>query len=108
MENKIKVSPLACLYHDEKENRLRIEVEFPDVGEKNISLDMKKDSFCVNASTEDAEYSGCYRLGHEVEPDKTETRYENGTLKIFTPFKGWEWKEPRRTTLYVNAPVVRG
>lgn len=108
METKRMVSPFASLSHDKDGKRLRIELELPDVNRENISLDMKKDGFCILApGNNDIDYQGCYDLEHEVEPEKTESVCEDGLLKIFTPFKGWEWK-PTPTTLYVNAPIVRG
>jgi HSP20 family molecular chaperone IbpA len=62
------------------------------VDKNTITLDMRKDSFCVNAPREDIEYAGCYMLAHEVDPDKTEARFESGLLKITAPIRGWESK----------------
>jgi len=109
IETKRVVSPFAWLNHHEDGRRLRIDVELPEVDQNKVSLDMKKDSFCISAPGEDnIEYQGCFFLEHEVEPEKTESRYEDGLFRIFTPFKGWEPPKESRTTLYVNAPVVRG
>ena len=91
MNNRSKITPCACFSHDDKDGRFKIELELPGVDKKNIKLDMRKDSFCVSAPRgEDAEYSGCYMLAHEVVPEKTEARYESGLLRIFTPMKDWE------------------
>lgn len=93
MNNKTKVIPCACFSHDDKEGRLKVEMELPGVNKKDISLDMRKDSFCVSAPRgEDTEFSGCYMLAHEINPEKTEARYENGLLRIFAPIKDWEHK----------------
>jgi HSP20 family molecular chaperone IbpA len=93
MNNRIKVTPCACVSHDEKEGRLSIEMELPGVDKKDILLEMRKDSFCVIAPRgEDTEYSGCFMLAHEVIPDKTEAKYESGLLRIFAPMKDWEHK----------------
>lgn len=93
MENRTKVTPCACFSHDDKDERLKIELELPGVDKKDISLDMRKDSLCVTAPRgEDTEYSGCYMLAHEVEPDKTEAKFENGLLRIFAPIRDWEHK----------------
>ncbi len=108
METKRMVSPFASLSHEKDGRRLRIDIELPDVNQENISLDMKNDGFCILASgNKDIDYQGCYDLGHEVEPEKTESKYEDGLFRILTPFKGGELN-PTRTTLYVNAPIVRG
>jgi HSP20 family protein len=93
MNNRTKVTPCACFSHDDKEGRLKIELELPGVDKKDISLDMRKDSFCVSAPRgEETEYSGCYMLAHQVEPDKAEAKYESGLLRIFAPIKDWEHK----------------
>lgn len=91
MAEKAKVTPCVCFSHDDKEGRLSIEVQLPGVDKKDISLEMRRDSFCVSASRgEDTQYSGCFMLAHEVESSKTQARYENGLLKVFAPIKGWE------------------
>lgn len=93
MDNKVKVTPCTCISHDRDEGRLKMELEMPGVDKKDIKLDMRQDSFCVSAPRgEDAEYSGCFMLAHEVLADKTEARYENGLLKINAPIRGWEQK----------------
>jgi len=90
MNTKTKVTPCACISHDDKDGRLKIELELPGVDKKDITLDMRKDSFCVSAPREDTEYSGCFMLAHEVVPEKTEAKYESGLLKVFAPIKDWE------------------
>ena len=88
-----KVSPCTCFSHDDQEGRLKIEVEMPGVDKAAISLDVRKDSFCVSALRgKDTEYSGCFNLAHEVVPEKTEARYESGLLKIFAPIRDWDRK----------------
>jgi hypothetical protein len=54
--------------------RLRIDMEMPGVDKKDISLEMRKNSFCVSAPRgQDTEYSGCFKFAHEIVPEKTET-----------------------------------
>jgi len=66
-------------------------MELPGVDKKDISLEMIKDSFCVSAPRgEDTEYLGCFMLAHEVMPERTEAKYENGLLRIFSPIRDWE------------------
>jgi HSP20 family molecular chaperone IbpA len=68
-------------------------LELPGVDKSDITLDMRKDSFCVSAPRgEETEYSGCFMLAHEVVPEKTEAKYESGLLRIFAPIKDWENK----------------
>jgi HSP20 family molecular chaperone IbpA len=100
-------SPFVTLAHDLEGKRLKIDVELPDVDEKNIILDMKKDSFCITAPRNGSQYSGCFLLDHEVEPDRIETKFEDGVLRIFTPFKGWGYWDRLREG-FMGRPVVRG
>jgi len=93
MNDKLKLAPCACFSHDETGGRLMVEVEMPGANKSDIKLDMRSDSLCLSAPRgDDAEYSSCFMLSHEVEPGKTEAKYENGILKIFSPIKGWEDK----------------
>jgi HSP20 family protein len=93
MNSKTKVTPCACFSHDDKDERIKIELELPGVDKKAISLDMRKDSFCVSAPRgEDTEYSGCFMLAHEVVPEKAEAKFESGLLRIFAPIRDWEHK----------------
>jgi len=89
MEDRKKVTPCTCFSHDDRKGALQIAVEMPGVDKNSISLDMRKDSFCVSAPREETEYSGCFMLAHEVEPDRAEARYENGLLSIVAPMKDW-------------------
>ena len=93
MDNKAKLTPCACFSHDESGSRLRIDIEMPGVDKKNIKLEMRKNSFCLSApKSENSEYASCCNLHHEIEPEKTEAKYENGLLRIFSPIKDWEKK----------------
>lgn len=93
MNNRIKVTPCACIPHDDQGGRLKIELEMPGVDKKDIRLEMRKDSFCLAAPRgEDTEYSGCFMLAHEVMPDKTKAEYESSLLRVFTPMTDWEQK----------------
>jgi HSP20 family molecular chaperone IbpA len=71
MDDKIKVMPCTCFSHDDQGGRLRIDMEMPGVDKKDISLEMRKDSFCVSAPRgQDTEYSGCFTLALEIVPKK--------------------------------------
>ncbi len=66
-------------------------MEMPGVNKNDIKLDMRSDSFCLSTPRgNDTEYSSCFKLSHELEPGKTEAKFENGLLRIFSPIKGWE------------------
>jgi len=103
---RTKLSPLVTLSHDLNTERLEIDVRLPDVDQKNISLDLKKDSFCITAPKNGTEYSGCFLLDHEVEPEKVETKYEEGVLRILAPYKNY-WDRLREG--FMGRPItVRG
>jgi HSP20 family molecular chaperone IbpA len=83
--------PGVCFSHDDQGGRLRIDMEMPGVDKKDISLEMRRDSFCVSAPRgQGTEYSGWFTLAHEIIPEKTEAQYESGLLKIFAPIKDWD------------------
>ena len=93
MDDKVRIMPCACFSHDDQGGRLKIDMEMPGVDKKDISLEMRKDSFCVSAPRgQDTEYSGCFDLAHEVVPEETEARYETGILRIFAPIRDWDRK----------------
>ncbi len=93
MNERTRTRPCACFSHDDREGRLKIEMELPGVKKQDISLDMRRNSFCVSAQRgEDFEYAACYTLVHEIHPEKAEAKYENGLLSIFAPLKDWEHK----------------
>ncbi|OGP92342.1 MAG: hypothetical protein A2156_14760 [Deltaproteobacteria bacterium RBG_16_48_10] len=98
MNDKTKLTPCTCFSHDETGGRLRIDLEMPGVSKDDIKLEMRKNSFCVRApKSENSEYSRCFLLTHEIEPGKSEAKYENGLLRIFCPIRDWEHK--------VNVPI---
>jgi len=104
---RTKVSLFISLSHDLWRKQLKIDVKLPEVDEKNISLEMKEHSFCITAPRNGIEYSGCFLLDYEAEPGKTETKYEDGVFRIFTPFKGsGEWDRLREG--YMGRPVIKG
>ena len=80
------IEACTCFFVDDKTGRLEIEVKLPGVQEKDVTLDMKKDNFCLRAvKGEDFEYSGCFVLPQEIEFDKREARFEDGLLRIIGP-----------------------
>ncbi len=93
MSEKNRLTPCACFSHDETGGRLRIDIEMPGVKREDIQLEMRKNSVCLSApKNENSEYASCFNLHHEIEPEKTEARYENGLLRIFSPIKDWDKK----------------
>jgi len=48
MTERMKLTPCTCFSHDEKEGRLGIQVQLLGADKKDISLEMRKDNFCVS------------------------------------------------------------
>ena len=93
MNDKIRITPCACVSHDDRNGRLQIELELPGVDKKDVKLEMRNDSFCLSAPRgKDTEYSGCFMLAHAVMPEKTEAKFDSSLLRIFAPIKDWEHK----------------
>ncbi len=104
---KAQVSPSVTVSHDLWNKRLQINVSLPDVDQKNISLDLKDDGFCITAPRNATVYSGCFLLDHEVETDRAEAIYEEGVFRIVAPFKGSAaWDRLREG--FMGRPVVKG
>jgi HSP20 family protein len=84
-EEKVKVAPTVYMSHDEKE--YSVEVELPGIKKEEINLDVAPNGFCVSAPRENIEYSQCYTLTHEIDPEKIYAKYESGLLKFKLPLK---------------------
>lgn len=89
-----RIEPCTCFYPDDKIGRLNIEVRLPGVNQKDVKLDMKSNSLCVSALRgQEIEYSGCFALSPEIEPDRAESKFEGDSLRIFAPMaRGLEQK----------------
>ncbi len=105
MMERNRIIPQISLSHDIFESRLTINVELPGVDEKNISLDMKEDTFCVSAPVDGTEYAGCFPLDHVLESDKVEKRYEGGVLRVVAPYTD-RWDRIREG--FMGRPIVKG
>jgi HSP20 family molecular chaperone IbpA len=64
------MSPDLCVYSDEAEKNLKIEVELPGVKKENIKLKMEEDGVYLIAKTNKIEYMGSYALCCPVLPRK--------------------------------------
>jgi HSP20 family protein len=85
-KKKVKVVPnFWSAYHDDK--GFTIEVALPGVKKEDVAVDVTSDGFCVEAPREDFEYSSCYTLAHEVDPEKARARFASGLLTLNLPFK---------------------
>lgn len=83
MTEKLWCVPVVYIQHDEEE--FRIVVELAGVNKEDINLEMTDSGFCLSAQRRDCNYSGCFSLAHEIDPDQAKAQYENGLLKITVP-----------------------
>jgi HSP20 family protein len=84
-ETRPIIIPTASFCHDEKE--YVIDFELPGVDKEHIELEVGGQSLCVAASSENAEFAGCWTLAHEVDEEKAQAKYENGLLRLKLPLK---------------------
>lgn len=89
---KIKLFPEICSFTNEKGTGYNIEIYLPGVEKETIELKMNKEYISVKGETENIEYEGSYQLCCPVDPEKAESVYKEGLLKIQVPFKEIELK----------------
>ena len=97
MSNRMRVTPCACVSHDDQNGRLQIELELPGVDKKDIRLEMRSDSFCVTAPRgEDTEYSGCFTpLLHKDAVESTAYPHKKAVSTLLRiPSKSHSWIDP--------------
>ena len=84
-EKRPIIVPVARFCHDAE--AYAFDFELPGVDKKHIELNVSPQSVCVAGSRADVEFSGCWTLAHEVDEEKTETKYETGLLRLRIPLK---------------------
>ena len=87
MSNRMRVTPCACVSHDDQNGRLQIELELPGVDKKDIRLEMRSDSLCVTAPRgKDTEYSGCFTpLLHKDAVESTAYPHKKAISTLLPP-----------------------
>jgi len=86
-KEKMMVVPTVCVYHDEKDENLIVEVELPGVKKKDVKLSMTDEGFCVTGERVDSIYQACYRFLHEITLDEAKAKFDSGLLTITVPFQ---------------------
>ena len=84
--NKLIKSPEVTYDYIKNKELLCVTVELPGVEADTYSLNIATCGFCVSADTSNTQFKGCYRFYHEVDADKAEVKFKNGTLTISIPF----------------------
>ena len=83
---KLIKSPEVTYDYIKNKELLCVTVELPGVEPDTYSLNVATCGFCVSADTSNVQFKGCYRFYHEVDADKAEVKFKNGTLTISIPF----------------------
>lgn len=76
----------------EEKDQVRVMAELPGVEEKDINLDVKKDTLTISADTSATKYHKKVTLPTSVKSSDIESTYRNGILEI----KMWKAKEERK------------
>ncbi len=88
---KSLMKPCACadvdIRHNDDDTGIVITALLPGVDKKDIELSMGTHNICIAGEREDFKYDGCYQLIHDVDPDKSDAKFENGLLTVTVPFK---------------------
>jgi HSP20 family protein len=83
-EDRIRISPNSCEYHDAKQ--YVFELELPGVEKEDIDICATNTSVSIVATRENVEYASCYSLTHAIDPDQVDTTFKNGLLTLTLPF----------------------
>lgn len=79
------IAPIVVIDHDR--DRYKIQVELPGVKREDIDLEVSESSFCIHASRDDADITGCYFLAHPVKVEATDAAFDGSMLNVAIPFK---------------------
>jgi len=83
---KLIKSPEVTFDYIKKKESLCVTIELPGVEPDTYTLNIATCGFCVSADTADIQYKGCYSFHHEVDAERAEVKFKNGTLTINIPF----------------------
>lgn len=82
----LRVAPYVCVYSDESEENLHIEIELPGVEKRDITFKMQETSFSVDAIRGDVRYVGTYAISCPIDPDQAKATFKNGLLTVDVPY----------------------
>ena len=81
----LRVAPYVCVYSDENEENLHIEIELPGVEKKDITFRWET-GFSIDAVRGDVRYVGTYAISCPVDPDRAKAIFKNGLLTVDVPY----------------------
>ncbi|NLA38575.1 MAG: Hsp20/alpha crystallin family protein [Methanomicrobiales archaeon] len=82
----LRVAPYVCVYSDENEENLHIEIELPGVEKRDITFRMQETGFSIDAVRGDVRYVGTYAVSCPVDPDRAKATFKNGLLTVDVPY----------------------
>ena len=85
------VAPMIDIRHDDNDRGLTIRVDLAGASKESVELEMGNGGFCVKGEGQDFRYESCYRLAHEVTPEKSRAKFDSGLLTIEVPFSD-QWR----------------
>ena len=86
-EFRMKVAPDTVAYADGENHNLVVEFAIPGAPTDTIDVKLLEYSVHLTAPARDIEYVAALALAWPVKPDKAESTYEHGLLRIEVPFK---------------------
>ena len=101
MAETMMLSPVTCMYPDDKYENLIIEVVLPGVETKDISFKLDQDSFYIAANKAGVKYLDTYSTCCPVVPKKAVAKYANGVLKVTVPYK-----QPLRNGKKIKSDII--
>ena len=85
--------PYADVIVDDKNKEVIVTAEMPGIDKKDVKLHATEGELEITAETDERKYHKLVPLGAAIEPEKTQSTYNNGILEIKAPIKGPEKKE---------------
>ena len=85
--DRMKVAPDTVAYADAEHHKLVVEFAIPGAPTETIDLKILQDSVHLSAPAREIVYVSALALGWPVKPDRAESTYANGLLRVEVPFK---------------------
>jgi len=89
---KRRIFPQICAVTNEEGTGYDIDIYLPGVEKDTIKLKMTQDYIRVIGESENSKFDGSYQLCCPVDPSKAKSKYKEGLLNIYVPFKEIELK----------------
>jgi len=84
---EVAVKPNICVYPDEAEENMNIEVELPGMSKEDITFNIYENGFYVVAKKMGLKYMGSYAFATPVKQEGAVAKYADGLLTVNVPYK---------------------